>query len=84
MLACFCWQILDVNNQNFEKISHNRALDILRGSTHLSIIVKSNAVGEVIGSTHVSIIVLRNAVGKLVGSMNRFLLRLAVRKWEKA
>lgn len=49
-LHVFRWQILDVNNQNFEKISHNRALDVLRGSTHLSITVKSNAVGKVIDS----------------------------------
>ena len=39
-------QILDVNNQNCEKVSHNRALELLRGSTHLSITVKSNALGN--------------------------------------
>lgn len=35
-------QILEVNNQNFERISHNSALEILRKSTHLSITVKYN------------------------------------------
>ncbi|XP_041363202.1 rap guanine nucleotide exchange factor 6-like isoform X3 [Gigantopelta aegis] len=35
-------QILEVNGQNFQHISHNRALEILRGATHLSIMVKSN------------------------------------------
>ncbi|KAL5018416.1 hypothetical protein ScPMuIL_004138 [Solemya velum] len=35
-------QILEVNGNNFLNISHNRARDILRGTTHLSILVKSN------------------------------------------
>ncbi|KAL3876620.1 hypothetical protein ACJMK2_034439 [Sinanodonta woodiana] len=35
-------QILEVNGHNFQCISHNRALEILRGTTHLSITVKSN------------------------------------------
>lgn len=35
-------QIIEVNGQSFEHVSHNRALDILRGTTHLSITVKSN------------------------------------------
>ncbi|KAI0211121.1 Rap guanine nucleotide exchange factor 2 [Lamellibrachia satsuma] len=35
-------QILEVNNHNFEHISHHRALEVLRGTTHLSINVKSN------------------------------------------
>ncbi|XP_024938067.1 rap guanine nucleotide exchange factor 2 isoform X6 [Cephus cinctus] len=35
-------QILEVNGQSFEHVSHARALEILRGSTHLSITVKSN------------------------------------------
>ncbi|CAD6226767.1 GSCOCG00005902001-RA-CDS [Cotesia congregata] len=35
-------QILEVNGQRFEHVSHARALEILRGSTHLSITVKSN------------------------------------------
>lgn len=35
-------QILEVNGQSFEHVNHSRALDILRGSTHLSITVKSN------------------------------------------
>ena len=39
-------QILEVNNHNFEHISHNRALEILRGTTHLAITVKSNLLGE--------------------------------------
>ncbi|XP_046602543.1 rap guanine nucleotide exchange factor 2 isoform X3 [Neodiprion lecontei] len=35
-------QILEVNRQSFEHVSHAKALEILRGSTHLSITVKSN------------------------------------------
>ncbi|KAF7274030.1 hypothetical protein GWI33_013284, partial [Rhynchophorus ferrugineus] len=35
-------QILEVNGQSFEHVSQTRALDILRGATHLSITVKSN------------------------------------------
>lgn len=35
-------QILEVNGHNFEYITHSRALDILRGTTHLSITVRSN------------------------------------------
>ncbi|XP_044011272.1 rap guanine nucleotide exchange factor 6-like isoform X4 [Aphidius gifuensis] len=35
-------QILEVNGQRFDHVSHARALEILRGSTHLSITVKSN------------------------------------------
>ncbi|KAK0078780.1 hypothetical protein PV325_002109, partial [Microctonus aethiopoides] len=35
-------QILEVNGQRFEHVSLARALEILRGSTHLSITVKSN------------------------------------------
>ncbi|CAG9864686.1 unnamed protein product [Phyllotreta striolata] len=35
-------QILEVNNHSFEHMSLARALDILRGTTHLSITVKSN------------------------------------------
>lgn len=38
-------QILEVNGQSFEHVSHARALEILRGSTHLSITVKSNLLG---------------------------------------
>ena len=38
-------QILDVNNHNFEHIAHHRALEILRGTTTLSITVKSNLLG---------------------------------------
>ncbi|XP_058810856.1 rap guanine nucleotide exchange factor 2-like isoform X2 [Phymastichus coffea] len=34
--------ILEVNGQSFEHVSHAKALEILRGSTHLSITVKSN------------------------------------------
>ncbi|XP_059489426.1 rap guanine nucleotide exchange factor 2 isoform X2 [Neocloeon triangulifer] len=35
-------QIVEVNGQNFEHVAHARALEILRGSTHLSITVRSN------------------------------------------
>ena len=42
----FIFQILEVNNHNFEHISHNRALEVLRGTTHLSITVKSNLLGK--------------------------------------
>uniref|UniRef100_A0A8D8PXE9 Rap guanine nucleotide exchange factor 6 n=1 Tax=Cacopsylla melanoneura TaxID=428564 RepID=A0A8D8PXE9_9HEMI len=35
-------QILEVNGQSFQHVSHARALEILRGTTHLSITVKSN------------------------------------------
>ncbi|KAK9885869.1 hypothetical protein WA026_013744 [Henosepilachna vigintioctopunctata] len=35
-------QILEVNGQSFEHVSHARALEILKGTTHLSITVKSN------------------------------------------
>lgn len=35
-------QIIEVNGQSFEHVSHSRALEILRGTTHLSITVKSN------------------------------------------
>ncbi len=46
MYNFFSIQILEVNNHNFEHISHNRALEILRGTTHLSINVKSNLLGK--------------------------------------
>lgn len=39
-------QILEVNGQSFEHVNHAKALDILRASTHLSITVKSNLLGE--------------------------------------
>ncbi|XP_076368750.1 rap guanine nucleotide exchange factor 2-like isoform X3 [Tachypleus tridentatus] len=35
-------QILEVNGQSFEHVSHARALEVLRGSTHLSVTVRSN------------------------------------------
>ncbi|XP_071455604.1 rap guanine nucleotide exchange factor 2 [Hetaerina americana] len=35
-------QVLEVNGQSFEHVSHARALEVLRGTTHLSITVKSN------------------------------------------
>ncbi|XP_078658605.1 rap guanine nucleotide exchange factor 2-like isoform X11 [Branchiostoma floridae x Branchiostoma belcheri] len=38
-------QILEVNGQNFQNISHKKALEVLRGNTHLSITVKSNLLG---------------------------------------
>lgn len=40
-------QILEVNGQSFEHVTtHTRALEILRGATHLSITVKSNLLGK--------------------------------------
>lgn len=39
-------QILEVNGQSFEHVSYNKALDILRGTTHLSITLKSNLLGK--------------------------------------
>lgn len=39
-------QILEVNGQSFEHVSHKRALEVLRGTTHLSITVKSNLLGK--------------------------------------
>jgi Rap guanine nucleotide exchange factor 2 len=35
-------QILEVNGHNFEHVTHARAMEILTGTTHLSIAVKSN------------------------------------------
>ncbi|XP_063444362.1 rap guanine nucleotide exchange factor 6-like isoform X6 [Mytilus trossulus] len=35
-------QIMEVNGQNFQHITHNRALELLRGTTHLSMAIKSN------------------------------------------
>ncbi|XP_077999088.1 rap guanine nucleotide exchange factor 2-like isoform X4 [Glandiceps talaboti] len=35
-------QILEVNGHNFERTSHAKALEVLRGTTHLSITVKTN------------------------------------------
>ncbi|KAJ9600078.1 hypothetical protein L9F63_009620, partial [Diploptera punctata] len=35
-------QILEVNGQSFDHVTHAKALEILRGTTHLSITVKSN------------------------------------------
>lgn len=35
-------QILEVNGQNFEHVTHARAMEILTGTTHLSIAVRSN------------------------------------------
>ncbi|XP_059174885.1 rap guanine nucleotide exchange factor 6-like isoform X3 [Physella acuta] len=35
-------QILEVNGHKFHQIYYNKALEILRGATHLSIVVKSN------------------------------------------
>ena len=39
-------QILEVNGTNFESISHSKALEVLRGTTLLSITVKSNLLGK--------------------------------------
>ena len=41
----FFLQILEVNNRSFEHISHSCALEILRGTTHLAITVKTNLHG---------------------------------------
>ncbi|CAF0742965.1 unnamed protein product [Didymodactylos carnosus] len=38
-------QILSVNGQSFDYITHVRALEILRSSTHLSLTVKNNLMG---------------------------------------
>ena len=38
-------QILEVNGHKFSQIYYNKALEILRGTTHLSIVVKSNLQG---------------------------------------
>ncbi|CAC5366729.1 RAPGEF2 [Mytilus coruscus] len=35
-------QIMEVNGQNFQNITHNRSLELLRGTTHLSMAIKSN------------------------------------------
>ncbi|PRD35235.1 UNVERIFIED_CONTAM: Rap guanine nucleotide exchange factor 2 [Trichonephila clavipes] len=39
-------QILEVNGQSFEHMSHARALEVLRGTTHLCITVRSNLLGK--------------------------------------
>jgi Rap guanine nucleotide exchange factor 2 len=38
-------QILEVNGQSFDHVTHPKALEVLRGTTHLSITVKSNLLG---------------------------------------
>ncbi|MFH4975287.1 hypothetical protein AB6A40_001996 [Gnathostoma spinigerum] len=38
-------QIIELNGQSFKSMSHSRALDLLRSSTHLSLTVKSNLLG---------------------------------------
>lgn len=38
-------QIIEVNGQNFEHVTNARAMEILTGSTHLSITVKNNLLG---------------------------------------
>lgn len=38
----FCLQILEVNGQSMLQVSHSKALELLRKTTHLSITVKSN------------------------------------------
>ena len=46
---CFMYimfQILEVNGQSMLNISHNKALELLRKTTHLSITVKSNLLGK--------------------------------------
>ncbi|XP_064621148.1 rap guanine nucleotide exchange factor 6-like isoform X4 [Lineus longissimus] len=39
-------QLIEVNGYNFEQVTHMRALEILRGTTHLSITVRSNLLGQ--------------------------------------
>jgi Rap guanine nucleotide exchange factor 2 len=39
-------QILEVNGQSFDHVTHPKALEVLRGTTHLSITVKSNLLGK--------------------------------------
>lgn len=44
---CFCLlQILEVNGASLSNVSHNRALELLRGTTHLSLNVKCNLLGK--------------------------------------
>uniref|UniRef100_A0A914CBY5 Rap guanine nucleotide exchange factor n=1 Tax=Acrobeloides nanus TaxID=290746 RepID=A0A914CBY5_9BILA len=38
-------EIIEVNNQSFKHVSHTKAIDILKESTHLSMTVKSNLMG---------------------------------------
>lgn len=42
----FQFQILDVNGHNFEHMTKVKALEILKGTTHLSITVKYNTLGK--------------------------------------
>lgn len=43
----FCLlQILEVNGASLSNVSHNRALELLRGTTHLSLNVKCNLLGK--------------------------------------
>jgi hypothetical protein len=45
----FCFlQILSVNGQSFDYLTHIRALEILRSTTHLSLTLKNNLMGKVI------------------------------------
>lgn len=39
-------QLLEVNCHNFEHMTKNKALEILKGTTHLSITVKYNTLGK--------------------------------------
>lgn len=43
--SMFFLQILEVNSNSFLSISYQKALEILRNGTHLSITVKSNVLG---------------------------------------
>ena len=38
-------ELLTVNGHNFQTVTHQRALDLLRGSTHLCLTVKANRLG---------------------------------------
>lgn len=44
--SAFCLQILEVNGQNFENVQLNKANEILKNNTHLSITVKTNLLGK--------------------------------------
>ena len=39
-------QILEANGSNLANVSHSKALEILRGTTHLSVTVQCNLLGE--------------------------------------
>lgn len=55
-----------MNNNSFEHISHNRALEILRGTTTLSITVKSNLL-----AFKENILASNDSLGQKAGSTGR-------------